>query len=584
MQSQNVSGETKRDITVVSGLYVEETYMGPSFEADSVVSSSATQGKVLSVDSLAVNASWELDFHGPAISCSTVNLTLETAITDDVVSAINASASLASGTSGRSMAAYGFLSWVPYDSSLNGSQPFYGVNKWSSTTPTPRYSYIGPTTGSRKTNYSTHGDVSWSNSSPSPLSFFVATFPHMQDSSYKDASLMWRTALDPNIIQCALYNASYDVDFTVENGMTGAHITKRKLLNSIEYMDIIRVKASSSTGSDDEIEDEIRSYRALYESLSYQAVMESFSRLLVGSITGEFNQQNSTDTSSDSGPNALKPNMTNLNTESSVMLTALSNAKELVLIKASSNQVDARDSFATSWLKNSIDKEASNNASLSIMEALEEMFQNTTLSLMTSPNFQPNYSLPSSPGNISVTISSYETVYTYSRAIFWTAYGVAIGVTLMGVALGLYVYEVNHGSYITNFSTVLRVIQNANIGIPLQAEDCSGKEPIPGLIANATISFAQGNRREDAFEQTRDATVINDDPPPYISIRGLRDDAHYSEDHDNDTEEGGHGELQLENHDAEMGETHEPVSPLSSWGATTMSRVSSLDRQIGHHF
>ncbi|KAJ5092865.1 hypothetical protein N7456_008726 [Penicillium angulare] len=579
LESETVNGVTKRDATVVPDLYFEETYMSPSSEVESVVSSSAMQGRVLSVDAPAVNASWKLDFHGPAINCSTVNQTLGNAITDDVISTINASASLASGTSGRSLAAYGFLSWVPYDSSLNGSLPFYGVNKWSSTTPTPRYSYIGPTTGSERKNSSTRGDVSWSDSS-SPLSFFVATFPHMQELSYKDASSMWRTALDPNVVQCTLHNASYGVDFTVENGKTEAHITKRELLNSIEYMDTIRVKATSSTRSDAELEDEMKSYQEIYEFLSYQAVMESFSRLLVGSITGTFSEQNSTNTSSDSGSNVLKPNMTNLNVGSGVMLTTLSNTKELALIKASSNQVDARDSFATSWLKNSADQQATNNASPSILEALEEMFQNTTLSLMSSPSFQPNYSLSASPGNISVTISSYETVYTYSKAIFWTAYGIAIGVTLIGVALGLYAYTVNHGSYVTNFSTILRVIQNANIEIPLQAEDCSGKEPIPGSIANAMISFAQECRREVAFEQTRDTTAINDDPPPYISIRGLPDDVHYSEDHDNDTEEGGH-----EGHDnIEMEEAHEPVSPLSSWGATTMSRVSSLDRQIRQHF
>ena len=69
------------------------------------------------------------------------------------------------------------------------------------------------------------------------------------------------------------------------------------------------------------------------------------------------------------------------------------------------------------------------------------------------------------------------------------AYGIAIGVTLVSVCLGIFIYFSNHGSYTTRFSTFLRTIQYAAISTGFKGDDCNGKDPLPGHIAQAKISF-----------------------------------------------------------------------------------------------
>lgn len=101
-------------------------------------------------------------------------------------------------------------------------------------------------------------------------------------------------------------------------------------------------------------------------------------------------------------------------------------------------------------------------------------------------------------------MTSYHDIYTYSASILWTAYGIAIGVTLIGVCFGIIAHFINHGSYTTKYSTILRTTQRASISTNLHVDDCDGKNPLPKHLAKATVLFT-GNYPAD-MEGKRNTT------------------------------------------------------------------------------
>ncbi|KAJ9265596.1 hypothetical protein DTO195F2_1635 [Paecilomyces variotii] len=194
------------------------------------------------------------------------------------------------------------------------------------------------------------------------------------------------------------------------------------------------------------------------ETFAYQSVMESFNRLLVGSISYSFLGT----ADSLSGVYQTAPN-------TSVLSTALSETPEL------------------SFLNGDGSTSVPNTQSLS--DAIEHMFQNITVSLMSLSQLQPDYSSPYAPSDTNVTIIENRNTYAYSRAILWITYGIAIFLTLLSVLLGMLANRANHGSYSSTFSTIMRTTRNATLSSEIRLSDCSGKDPLPEYVSDATISF-----------------------------------------------------------------------------------------------
>lgn len=88
-----------------------------------------------------------------------------------------------------------------------------------------------------------------------------------------------------------------------------------------------------------------------------------------------------------------------------------------------------------------------------------------------------------------MTIIENRNTYAYSRAILWITYGIAIFLTLLSVLLGMLANRANHGSYSSTFSTIMRTTRNATLSSEIRLADCSGKDPLPEYVSDATISF-----------------------------------------------------------------------------------------------
>jgi hypothetical protein len=349
-------------------------YSGPMPEVQRITAGAATQGAISSIEPPSTNSSWTLEFHGPALVCDKVDQKLANYITQDVERVINASRISSfeyEGLQYLEATVYGYLSWTPgVNNSVEESLPFYrrDVND----TYALRTASLGPVTdgviniGGTSSSFSTPQKPLGDGAS---LSLYFATFPHMVD---YDIALenVHLTARDPTIVRCVLHNASYQTNYTYINGDQSIHVTDQNILNPMGYLAGVDSNlANSSLFHDSEV----------MEALSYQSIMEAFGSLLIGSISeyiqieninGHAGAQNETD-----------PHTSN----TSVISTALMETKELQVIQ-SFLRLKTEDAYMNYWHAKSMT--SSNYSSRPLSRALEEMFQNVTISFMGSGLFQ----------------------------------------------------------------------------------------------------------------------------------------------------------------------------------------------------
>ncbi|KAJ9222271.1 hypothetical protein DTO169C6_5400 [Paecilomyces variotii] len=408
-------------------------YLGPQDSIRRVAEVAAAEGELLSIPAPNANSSWQVNFHGPALSCNAVNDSLRSDIAQNILQT----------SKGQMGIGYAYIAWTP---TSNSSVPFYQ-------------------NGSDSYILKANPGGSFSEVRTAPLSLFVGAFPTIATQHPVCSYVLPGNECSPapcnsttclleksTILQCSLYNTSYNTNFTYVNGEQTVNISLGGVLNSIPYLGGLLYSWTGPT-----IATSPNMFSSL-ETFAYQSVMESFNRLLVGSISYSFLGT----ADSLSGVYQTAPN-------TSVLSTALSETPEL------------------SFLNGDGSTSVPNTESLS--DAIEHMFQNITVSLMSLSQLQPDYSSPYAPSDTNVTIIENRNTYAYSRAILWITYGIAIFLTLLSVLLGMLANRANHGSYSSTFSTIMRTTRNATLSSEIRLSDCSGKDPLPEYVSDATISF-----------------------------------------------------------------------------------------------
>ncbi|KAI0902671.1 hypothetical protein F4823DRAFT_621185 [Ustulina deusta] len=134
---------------------------------------------------------------------------------------------------------------------------------------------------------------------------------------------------------------------------------------------------------------------------------------------------------------------------------------------------------------------------------MEEVFQNITISLISSELLQPNMTSEFAPPMANVTTTTYGPIYQYSSRQLWIFYGVAVAVSAVASSIGLLYIHFNGTSYSNDFSGVYRTAYSARLNVTMQAEDMNASDPLPGYLAKATLfimnpkSTAQPVPRDD---------------------------------------------------------------------------------------
>ncbi|KAL8865387.1 MAG: hypothetical protein Q9174_006913 [Haloplaca sp. 1 TL-2023] len=127
---------------------------------------------------------------------------------------------------------------------------------------------------------------------------------------------------------------------------------------------------------------------------------------------------------------------------------------------------------------------------LALPHALQELFQNITVSLMSAPDLQPNTSSIYLPSKTKVTSTTAESIYIYAASKLWLAYGLAVGATAIIVFLGLAAMVANDASFSNQFSTILRLSRGAQLSYEINEADRSGRNPLPAYAEKVRVKFS----------------------------------------------------------------------------------------------
>jgi hypothetical protein len=324
-------------------------YSNPQIFVQQVVTATTSAGQILNITAPFSNSSWNLDFYGPALSCGPAEAILRQKITNQVLATIVPSGESENECGGGGLLNYGYLSWTP-GSGDNASLPFdYSISGI-------KESYTLRST--------TLGLVN------SSLTLFFMAISRMINSDDLlvccENTTCWQDYKDfvtsAPIICCTAYNASYTSRFNYPNGVQSVDIAVKEALNEVGFLSNVTLWTQAWDRT---------TFSVALESFAYQAVIDAFGKMVVGSILSDENGYNG--------------NTTNIGA------TNLVNTKELGFLKAlgSYTQEPTLQSYLPStglWIRTS--KVPQIDDTIGLAQAIEEMFQNCTVSLMSSPMLQ----------------------------------------------------------------------------------------------------------------------------------------------------------------------------------------------------
>ncbi|KAI1365690.1 hypothetical protein F5Y08DRAFT_352625 [Xylaria arbuscula] len=325
-------------------------YSQPSNAVLKVAQATRATGAILPLSPPFPNSTWSLDYHDPRLGCKAVSDSFKDAIIHNVESAVKL---------GDCLTSYGYISWGLTGLNEPQSLPFrLPDDDDSDTFPTLETKLLS--------------------GFDSRAILYVAVFPHIVNKIHtlgcENLFGLNGELTDSTILQCELYNSTYHSNFSFINGEQLVEVYIKETLNEVEP--IIFVGTAEYVFTDD-----YGPYSAVnftkVEALAYQAVFDAFGQGLVGSISSSFDQSG-----------ALKAN-------TSILASTLSETKELAFL---SNWEDAPTAGAFSdlvtWAANQSSFPGTSvvatagpyNRSLS--EAMEEIFLNLTIGLMSSSLLQ----------------------------------------------------------------------------------------------------------------------------------------------------------------------------------------------------
>ncbi|RDW63470.1 hypothetical protein BP6252_11015 [Coleophoma cylindrospora] len=424
------------------GTYTFDIFYGkPQPAVKKAIEGSLISNAIQSITSpMGQNSSWNLDFNGPALACKA--LEDGDALRTEILAQIQASRS-----------AYSYLSWVP---GANGSLPF--------TVSDNGYTLSSATLGG------------------SPLSLYI-TVPQSNISSADMNQTTTENYQYPqastSLIQCILQNVTYSAGFTYLNGTQSIQLRTSPPLNNVSSLPTLtKTVADPTLAAWDPAQKVIDLQELEMETFAYQSVMDTFASMFVGDITPvqtSFSQNKSSILFS---------------SDTLMTMTPLVKAAELVNL-TTSLALQSANLGSAAWDGRSVEQVQTTTQSMASM--IEEMFRNATISLMSEPSLNPNYTSIYAPSNVTVKYWYSENVYQYSTNTLWIVYGSAIGLAALCVLAGTAVVVTSQAAYSSEFSTFLRVAHNVSLSSEVALQDTSGKDPLPKYLEKTVVRFPSEN-------------------------------------------------------------------------------------------
>ncbi|KAL9106358.1 MAG: hypothetical protein Q9227_008627 [Pyrenula ochraceoflavens] len=429
--------------------------------ASSIATIAGLTGEIPLIPHLMPNSSYSAQFAGPALRCDPI----QPKAREDVVLQCN----------------------IPQDDrGIREDHDYIGYMSWLSST------------SSRSTNTM----LSYLNNAPIPLvvsgwvDCTTLSSSHLWDATgISDDSFAIVIATQVSVDQkheqvfnftlCQLYNATYSVSFDFSGAQQRSNITTenfRPLQSISSYFPGHQLPTDSTSVTVDPAPATKRIY-------NYASMMMLFYQIVGGLV------------SSKRGDLALP----------AIMDTQLMMSNELT---AFSNSIyDALLSNDTSAFSNTQPKQwskiigqrngtfAGKAPSGPLATQLEELFQNLTVAMMSSPAI-------SRDRIVNGRISHLQNKYIYTSQYLWLSYGIGLTIASLAVILGYYIAFENKASYTNRFSTYLRTIPWQDVHDLLTREAEGGTDPLPQRIAEAKIELGS-SRPSGNSPQEKDITSVS---------------------------------------------------------------------------
>ncbi|KAL9032237.1 MAG: hypothetical protein Q9180_006614 [Flavoplaca navasiana] len=388
---------------IFQGNSIYYMYAGPSLTVQRITDAVAAQGLILPVPAPSVNSSWDLDFDGPSLHCNPVNLNFRQAVLDNILN-YTLSGSVASPLSSSICAAGpGYMAWHPI-----------GLNPDEDPTEDHLpFNLTKSNSSSGVANTGRYGALNHHNSyvreSNDLASVFLAATPNIFQTIFDENIICpgypsSRAALaryneTSTVLRCDVHKSAYATTFSFINGVQDVeikHVTDftDSPMATISQIMLYFDSADTNKGifhpracplsvpkptldAMDGLMPSCLNDQSVLSTLSYQAVMQAFIDLVAGMISVGGSQSR----------NTLIASTTKLES------TVLALTPELAFLKA-----EDRESYpsvqqqAVSWNQEPftglINSAAAPHSTLPFQQALEQLFQNITVSLMSAPDLQ----------------------------------------------------------------------------------------------------------------------------------------------------------------------------------------------------
>ncbi|KAF5572748.1 hypothetical protein FPANT_12852 [Fusarium pseudoanthophilum] len=375
-------------------------YYAPSSYVSRVLLSVASLGSILTFPAPFPNSSYSVDFHGPSISCSTPRNTTFAKLLAEAVKKETCCGNSA-----------GYVGFVPSTNTVNSTEEGYAL---AGLRGAMNYSLI-----------SSQSTIDETGNSINASRLFVVV-PDIPASNTTTSYIMANKS-----IECALYNSSYAVNFTFDNGQQNISYRSKRLNG---------VRSSDAGLNEDKNSDRFNA------AVAYIALMDSLGKLLLGNL-------------GISHYGVMQP------VQTQIMSSVLMDAKEMQVlagVNAATDRPQAPDSVI---------------GNISMADALEQL-QNDTVA---------------SHGNI--TYLTTQIAFSYEPRNLFIAYGLGLLASLVIVIIGLLCIKSASASYATTFSTILRTTRNPDIDTIVPAAETSGAEPLSKQLGDTRLVLRRQGRR-----------------------------------------------------------------------------------------
>ncbi|WPG99355.1 Hypothetical protein R9X50_00216900 [Acrodontium crateriforme] len=469
-------------------------YEGPSQEVSGVTFAVGGSASILPIETPGQNASWHISFEGPRLKCLPMNETLTADVKQNIATVLNATSTWRFGYNEPALPfeVPSYLSWSTAYSDLPYYLPRLSNTTWTLQVPdSPLNRYSKLMVGVFPNGYY------------QPDIFAPGTFGSLNQ-TYIEFLFEGATFL-----QCEPWTAVYELEFSYDEQNRGQKIIISNLTD-VAQMGILSedwtlgkiLVGFAPDGDlfisrDNDTSDTLPMEKGYIDSpnlrlASYQAVVQSFYKLVLGAVSVAFDNGNNID-------NALLPGLIQgtLATQQTppclAFSTVLADTAELAQLQLYNVSAGIISGQVAGNRYNQLSQylPSTKNAAKprSLQSTIEEMFQNVTISMMSSPNLRYNVFSPIAPAPVDVNFKLYGNIYNYSPGKLWLPYGLAVGASLLCVLAGLLATLSTGASFSAQFSTFVRIAHNMEVRAEFSEGGIPGKDPLPEAVKASTIKL-----------------------------------------------------------------------------------------------